>query len=73
MPHGLHRRSLRSAILGPPLMTQVFGFFSRASAPVYFPGAAYLGAATICFGALSVDLVQHLRRTDKGAAERAAA
>ncbi|MBV8495906.1 MAG: TCR/Tet family MFS transporter [Gammaproteobacteria bacterium] len=36
-----------SAILGPPLMTQVFGYFSSPAAPVYFPGAAFLTAALL--------------------------
>jgi MFS transporter, DHA1 family, tetracycline resistance protein len=36
-----------SAIIGPPLMTQVFGYFSGHAAPVYFPGAAFLSAAVL--------------------------
>ena len=36
-----------SAILGPPLMTQVFGYFSGPAAPVYLPGAAFLTAALL--------------------------
>jgi MFS transporter, DHA1 family, tetracycline resistance protein len=36
-----------SSIFGPPLMTQVFGYFSRADAPVHFPGAAFLTAALL--------------------------
>jgi DHA1 family tetracycline resistance protein-like MFS transporter len=36
-----------SSILGPPLMTQVFGYFSSAIAPVYFPGAAFVTAAML--------------------------
>src|SRR5207245_708781 len=31
-----------SSIVGPPLMTQVFGHFSARSAGLYFPGAAFL-------------------------------
>jgi MFS transporter, DHA1 family, tetracycline resistance protein len=34
-----------SSIVGPPLMTQVFGYFSGPAAPVNFPGAAFLTAA----------------------------
>ena len=34
-----------SAILGPPLMTQVFGHFSSPTARVHFPGAPFLAAA----------------------------
>jgi DHA1 family tetracycline resistance protein-like MFS transporter len=43
-----------SAIVGPPLMTQVFGYFSRPQAPVHLPGAAFLTAAllTAACGAL---------------------
>jgi MFS transporter, DHA1 family, tetracycline resistance protein len=36
-----------SAIVGPPLMTQVFGYFSRANAVVHFPGAAFATAALL--------------------------
>jgi MFS transporter, DHA1 family, tetracycline resistance protein len=36
-----------SSIVGPPLMTQVFGYFSGPAAPVYFPGAAFLTAAAL--------------------------
>ena len=39
-----------SSILGPPLMTQVFGYFSGPAAPVYFPGAAFLTAAALTVG-----------------------
>jgi DHA1 family tetracycline resistance protein-like MFS transporter len=36
-----------SSILGPPLMTQVFGRFSADAAPVRLPGAAFLCAAVL--------------------------
>ncbi|MBV9344478.1 MAG: TCR/Tet family MFS transporter [Gammaproteobacteria bacterium] len=36
-----------SAIVGPPLMTQIFGYFSSERAPVYLPGAAFLAAAAL--------------------------
>lgn len=36
-----------SSIMGPPLMTQVFGYFSAPEARVYFPGAAFLTAALL--------------------------
>jgi len=39
-----------SSIIGPPLMTQVFGHFSARSAGVYFPGAAFLTAALLTVG-----------------------
>ena len=43
-----------SSIFGPPLMTQVFGYFSRQGAAVHFPGAAFVTAAllTLVCGAL---------------------
>jgi DHA1 family tetracycline resistance protein-like MFS transporter len=36
-----------SAIIGPPLMTNLFAFFSGKSAPVYFPGAPFLAGAVL--------------------------
>ncbi len=36
-----------SSIVGPPLMTQLFGHFSAASAHPYFPGAAFVAAAVL--------------------------
>ena len=36
-----------SSILGPPLMTQVFGYFSREGGALHFPGAAFLTAALL--------------------------
>jgi DHA1 family tetracycline resistance protein-like MFS transporter len=36
-----------SSILGPPLMTQVFGYFSGPKAPIEFPGAAFVTAAAL--------------------------
>lgn len=47
------------AILGPPLMTQIFGRFSAPGAPFHFPGAAFLtaalltGSSGLCFWAAS--------------------
>lgn len=35
------------AVLGPLLMTHVFGYFSRPDAVVYFPGAAFVLAAVL--------------------------
>lgn len=43
-----------SAILGPPLMTQVFGLFSSTAAPIYFPGAAFLAAALLTLGSAAL-------------------
>jgi len=41
-----------TAIVGPPIMTNVFAFFTGPSAPVYFPGAALtLGGVLILISA----------------------
>jgi MFS transporter, DHA1 family, tetracycline resistance protein len=50
-----------SAIVGPPLMTQVFAYFSSSEAPVYFPGAAFLAAALLTT-ACAVLFLRALRR-----------
>ena len=39
-----------SSILGPPLMTQVFGHFSNRASGRYFPGAAFVTAALLTGG-----------------------
>lgn len=36
-----------SSIMGPPLLTQLFGRFSAPGASVYLPGAAFLAAAAL--------------------------
>jgi len=41
-----------SAIIGPPIMTQLFGYFSSDGAPVVFPGAPFLFAALLGVGSL---------------------
>lgn len=41
-----------STIIGPPLMTQLFGYFTGPTAPVHVPGAAFLLAALLSAGAL---------------------
>jgi DHA1 family tetracycline resistance protein-like MFS transporter len=41
-----------SSILGPPMMTQLFGYFSSDGAPVHVPGAAFLFAALLTGGSL---------------------
>lgn len=44
--------SLMSAtsIIGPPLMTSLFAFFTKETAPVYFPGAAFFLGAILMIG-----------------------
>ena len=58
-----------SAILGPPLMTQVFGYFSGPRAPLHFPGAAFLTAAVLT-AACALLFVKALRRHPGGIAAR---
>jgi DHA1 family tetracycline resistance protein-like MFS transporter len=44
-----------SAIIGPPMMSNLFSFFSGPNAPVYFPGAAFLtGSLLVCISILIV-------------------
>ncbi len=49
-----------AAIVSPPIMTQVFGYYTSAAAPLYFPGASYLLAAILTLLSL-VLFVPHLR------------
>lgn len=41
-----------SAIFGPPMMTNLFGYFTSANAPVYLPGAPFLLAAILVLAAM---------------------
>ena len=41
-----------SLVISPVLMTQIFGYFTNAEAPVYLPGAPFLGAAGLIVLAL---------------------
>jgi DHA1 family tetracycline resistance protein-like MFS transporter len=43
-----------TAVIAPIMMTQLFSYYSGASAPVYFPGAPFLAAGVLTFGALIV-------------------
>lgn len=45
-----------TTILGPLVMTQTLGRFSQATAPIYFPGAAFLLAAALALLALAIVL-----------------
>jgi DHA1 family tetracycline resistance protein-like MFS transporter len=36
-----------TSIIGPPLMTNIFAYFTSHSAPVYFPGAAFVAGAVL--------------------------
>ncbi|SKA03148.1 TCR/Tet family MFS transporter [Sediminibacterium ginsengisoli] len=44
--------SLMSAtsIIGPPMMTNLFAYFTKPTAPVYFPGSAFLLGAILMMG-----------------------
>jgi len=50
-----------AAVIGPPLMTQLFGRFSSPTAPVHLPGAAFLCAALLMLVSGTL-LVRALRR-----------
>jgi DHA1 family tetracycline resistance protein-like MFS transporter len=43
-----------SSIVGPPLMTQLFSRFAALDARVHFPGAAFLAAAVLAAGCLTL-------------------
>ena len=54
-----------SAIVGPPLMTQVFAHFSAPSAALYFPGAAFITAALLTAGCAAL-FIRALRLAPHG-------
>jgi DHA1 family tetracycline resistance protein-like MFS transporter len=72
---GLASLSSLTAILGPPLMTQLFGWFSDAAGAVYFPGAAFLAAALLALASAIILLricgepSSSLARPDSSAAQ----
>jgi DHA1 family tetracycline resistance protein-like MFS transporter len=44
-----------SSVIGPPLMAQLFGWFSSAgAAPLHLPGAAFLAAAALTAASLAI-------------------
>jgi DHA1 family tetracycline resistance protein-like MFS transporter len=43
-----------SSIVGPPLMTQLFGRFSAPDAPVYLPGAAFIASTLLATTSLLI-------------------
>lgn len=43
-----------TAIIGPLVMTGLFGFFSSSASPIYFPGAPFLVAALLTFFSLVI-------------------
>jgi MFS transporter, DHA1 family, tetracycline resistance protein len=58
-----------SSIVGPPLMTQVFSYFTARNAPVFFPGAAFLAAAVLTI-ACALLFVKAARTASASAAAR---
>lgn len=54
-----------AAIVGPPVMTGIFGYFSRPKAPVHFPGAPYVCAVALVGVSLAL-----LRRAHRGFSRR---
>jgi len=49
-----------AAIVSPPVMTGVFGYFTQADAPIYYPGASYLLAGLLVLVSF-VLFLPHLR------------
>ena len=56
------------SILAPPILTQLFGFYTAPENPVYFPGAAFVAAALLAFAAIAVFLLVARRRLGATAA-----
>lgn len=52
-----------TTIVGPPLMTNLFAYFTSKSAPVYFPGAPFLLGAFMML--ISTVLVYRMFKTEK--------
>jgi DHA1 family tetracycline resistance protein-like MFS transporter len=55
--------SLMSAtsIVGPPLMTQIFAYFTRPGAAVYFPAAPFVAGSVLLVGAVGMLYVKRAR------------
>ncbi|WP_300600213.1 TCR/Tet family MFS transporter [Niabella sp.] len=52
-----------TAIIGPPMMTRTFFYFSHDQAPFYFPGAPFvLGAALMLISAVIAYYVLHIKK-----------
>jgi len=43
-----------TAIVGPPLATNLFGYFISAKAPFHLPGAAFFAASALALASLLV-------------------
>ena len=72
---GLASLSSLTAVLGPPFMTQLFGWFSDDAAVVRFPGAPFLAAALLALASAAILLricgepSSSLARPDSSAAQ----
>lgn len=53
-----------TAVISPMMMTQLFGYFTSAEAPVYFPGAPFLAASFTSLAAVLV-FAAVIRRAEK--------
>ncbi len=58
---GLASMHSLTAIIGPLLMTELFGYFTSPQAPVYFPGAAFALASLLTLGCIAL-FVRTIRR-----------
>jgi DHA1 family tetracycline resistance protein-like MFS transporter len=54
-----------TSVAAPPILSNLFGYFTGSQAPIYFPGAAFF-AASACLG-LSALVFAWVRRTPKPA------
>ena len=52
-----------TSIIGPPLMTGLFAYFTEPSSPVHFPGAAFLAGSILMI--TSAILAYHALKTEK--------
>jgi DHA1 family tetracycline resistance protein-like MFS transporter len=52
-----------TSIIGPPVMTGLFAFFTQPSAPIHFPGAAFLAGSVLMI--ISAILTYHALKTKK--------
>ncbi|MCD2423952.1 TCR/Tet family MFS transporter [Niabella pedocola] len=60
---GLNAVMSLTSIIGPPMMTRTFFYFSHDQAPVYFPGAPFvLGAALMLISAVIAYYVLHVKK-----------
>jgi len=55
-----------TTIIGPPLMTNLFAYFTGKQAPVYFPGAPFLLGALLML--VSTIMSYRVLRAEKAAA-----